>query len=91
LSWLFAAKGLDWFIKGSVKNIHDWSMFIKPSELEEWMNEVGLEIDHFQGIQPRIWTSAFFKLLFTRRVPENFSFKTGRSLAIGYLGIGKAT
>jgi 2-polyprenyl-6-hydroxyphenyl methylase/3-demethylubiquinone-9 3-methyltransferase len=89
LSWLFAVKGLNWFIKDSVKNIHDWSMFIKPSELEEWMNEVGLELDHFQGIRPRLWTSAFFKLLFTRRVSENFSFKISRSLAVGYLGVGK--
>lgn len=89
-SWLLAAKGLDWFIKGSVKNVHAWNMFIKPSELEEWMNEVGLEVDHFRGVQPRLLTGAFLKLLFTRRVPENFSFKIARSLSLGYLGVGKA-
>lgn len=88
-SWLFAAKGLDWFIKDSYKHVHDWSMFIKPSELKLWMREVGLEARHMEGIHPRLISVPFFQLLVSRRVPENFSFRVGGGLGIGYLGFAK--
>lgn len=88
-SWLFAAKGLDWFIKDSVKHVHDWSMFIKPRELKKWMRDVGLETQCMEGIHPSVLSIPFFQLLVSRRVPENFSFRVGGGLGIGYLGVAK--
>lgn len=88
-SWLFAAKGLDWFIKDSVKHVHDWDMFIKPRELKAWMHDVGLETQCMEGIHPRVFSIPFFQLLVSRRVPENFSFRVGGGLGIGYLGFAK--
>lgn len=87
LAWLFAAKGLDWFIKDSQPDVHDWNMFIKPRELAASLRTLGLHVELWEGVHPKIWSRAFFKLLFTGRVPEDFSFCTGGSLQIGYLGV----
>jgi len=89
LSWLFAAKGLDWFIKDSQDHIHDWRMFIKPEDLTGWLEEFGWEVVRLQGLHPKILTRAFLQLLLTRRVPEDFEFRIGGGLQIGYLGCAR--
>jgi 2-polyprenyl-6-hydroxyphenyl methylase / 3-demethylubiquinone-9 3-methyltransferase len=86
LSWLFAAKGLDWFLKDSPKHIHDWRMFIKPRELEDRLRVLGFHDFTFQGIGPVVSSKAFLALVFTGRVHEDFKFQLTDSLAVGYLG-----
>ena len=89
MSWLFAAKGLDWFIKDSPKHIHDWRLFIKPQEIDGWVKEAGFQTSDWKGLHPKIFTWAFAQLLLTRRVPRNFEFKMGGPLNMGYLGSAK--
>jgi len=89
MSWFFAAKGLDWFIKDSQNHIHDWHLFIDPKVLTAWLKEEGWEVVRLEGLHPKIWTRAFFKLLFTRRVPKDFAFKIGGPLNVGYLGVAR--
>lgn len=86
LAWLFAAKGLDWFIKNSPQNVHDWKMFIKPDEMVGWLSELGMHGVSLTGIGPKVNSKAFAKLVFTRTVSEDFEFKLGPSLQVGYLG-----
>jgi 2-polyprenyl-6-hydroxyphenyl methylase/3-demethylubiquinone-9 3-methyltransferase len=85
LSWLFAAKGLDWFIKDSPAHIHDWKMFIKPVELEGWLRERGFQVEEFAGIHPVVFSREFFRLVKTGRVPSTFRFAIGGGLDVGYL------
>lgn len=85
LAWLLAAKGLDWFIRDSQPHVHEWSMFIKPTELARWLEASGFEVLTWSGIQPEV-TSAL-RLLLARRVPNNFRFRLSRSLQVGYLGV----
>lgn len=84
MAWLFAAKGLDWFIPGSVDHIHEWKMFIKPSELKSWLAKLNFEVEEFRGIHPRV--GSVLKLLATRKVPADFEFTLGGHLQVGYLG-----
>lgn len=87
LSWLFAAKGLDWFIPDSPAHIHDWKMFIRPQELESWLNEAGWRVEEFRGIHPRV--RSVLSLLVRRKVPSDFQFKLGGGLQVGYLGYAR--
>lgn len=88
LAWLFAAKGLDWFVPDSPPgSIHDWRMFIQPSEIAEWLEELGWDVVEFRGLHPK--PASVMKLLVTRRVPKNFRFKVGRGLGVGYLGCAR--
>ncbi len=90
MSWLFAAKGLDWFIRDSQKHIHDWRLFIKPEEMESWVREMGFEVKEYTGLRPKIASRAFVELLLTRRVPRDFEFQLGGGLNMGYLGCFRA-
>lgn len=87
LSWLLAAKGLDWFIKNSQSHVHDWKMFIKPTELEHWINDGGFQVEQWSGIHPRL--TSVLKLMFTREVPKDFAFTIGGGLQVGYLGAAR--
>ena len=89
LGWLFAAKGLDWFIKDSPTHIHDWKMFLRPQEIREWLGDFGFGQIQFQGIRPQLLSRAFVRFLATRQVPENFKFKLSRGLGVGYLGCAR--
>lgn len=90
MSYLFAAKGLDWFIKDSQDHIHDWNLFIDPKVLTGWLEEFGLKVQRMEGLHPKIWSRAFFQLLLTRRVPRDFKFQIGGGLYMGYLGCAAA-
>lgn len=87
LAWLFAAKGLDWFIPESPENIHDWRMFIQPSEIAQWLEKLGWRVVEFRGLHPA--PASVMKLLVTRRVPPDFRFKIGKGLGVGYLGCAR--
>ena len=85
LAWLLAAKGLDWFIRGSQKHVHDWRLFIKPKELRAWLRAEGWRMADLDGIHPRF--TSVLKLLLTRRVPRDFAFEIGGNTQVGYLGL----
>lgn len=85
MAWLFAAKGLDWFLRDSQTHVHDWKMFIKPRELESWIQSEGFSVSEWQGIHPTL--KSVLKLVFTRKVPADFAFDLGGPLLVGYLGV----
>ena len=91
LSWLFAARGLDWFIRDSQSHVHDWRMFIRPRELAARLKSLKFGVREWSGIQPRIFSWAFLRLVLTRRVPKDFGFKIGGGLRVGYLGVAART
>jgi 2-polyprenyl-6-hydroxyphenyl methylase/3-demethylubiquinone-9 3-methyltransferase len=87
LSWVLAVKGLEWFVKNTPKNLHVYSMFIKPTELSESMDKHHLKTAKMLGLRPEICSLNFIKLIFSGTVPESFRFKLTPSLAVGYLGV----
>lgn len=89
VSYLFALKGVEWFMPNVPKNMHLYRCFIKPAELERMLFAHGLKIERMQGLNP-VWDSAFWKTLFTRRISADFRFKLGRSLVCGYMGFASS-
>jgi 2-polyprenyl-6-hydroxyphenyl methylase / 3-demethylubiquinone-9 3-methyltransferase len=88
ISWLIVIKFMEWFVPNTPKNLHVLHLFIKPSELNEMMRSQNLRSLEWTGLGPR-FNLAFIKSLFKRRVTADFSFKTGKSLTLGYMGYSK--
>ena len=49
-SYLFAIVGAEYLLKMLPPGTHDYSKFIRPSELDRWCREAGLEVIRIQGI-----------------------------------------
>lgn len=86
ISWLIVIKGIEWFVRNTPSNMHCLRNFIKPLELRAICESHGLKIESMQGLAPRFGQRAFWKLLLTGRVAEDFAFRFTRSTPLGYLG-----
>ncbi len=89
LTYAFAIKTMNVFLRNAPQNKHIHSQFIKPKELKNMCQENYLWIDHMLGFQPRIWSSAFWKLLKTRIIPNDLEFTFCNNLTLGYSGAAK--
>ncbi len=89
LSYLLVIKGVDWCIRNAPKNMHVYPLFIKPKELKEHLEFYDLQPISWRGLSPNIFRPSSVKMLFTRRVPPDFSFRFTNSLAVGYCGIAE--
>ncbi len=49
-SYLFAVIGVEYVLRMLPKGTHEYSKFIRPSELGQWIREAGLEIDQMTGL-----------------------------------------
>lgn len=87
LSYLVVIKGVEWCVKNAPKNMHVYPLFIKPQELKERCWDYSLDVVELKGFAPNMLTSAFWKLVWRREVPENFPFRFSGSLKTGYCGI----
>jgi 2-polyprenyl-6-hydroxyphenyl methylase/3-demethylubiquinone-9 3-methyltransferase len=86
-SYLLVIKGVDWFICNAPKNMHVYPLFIKPKELEEHLLFYNLKAVSWRGLSPNIFRASSLKMIFTRTVPSDFSFRFCKSLKIGYCGM----
>jgi len=87
LSWLVVIKGIEWFVRNTPANMHCLSYFIKPSELHAICRRNRLRVDSMRGLAPRLCQRAFWKMLLTGLVAEDFAFRFTRSTLMGYLGV----
>jgi 2-polyprenyl-6-hydroxyphenyl methylase/3-demethylubiquinone-9 3-methyltransferase len=87
LSYLIILKGVEWFVKNTPKDMHLYSYFIKPKELERFCLQNKLTVKEWCGIRPKILKKPFWKMLWTREVPEDFEFTLTSSTLLGYLGL----
>ncbi len=88
ISWLFGIKGVEWFVKNTPPRLHELSHFIKPAELRAMCEESGLRINELRGFAPR-FNRAFWRLLVTGVVADDFTFQFARNAIIGYIGIAE--
>lgn len=49
-SYLFAIVGAEYVLKLLPKGMHDYSKFIRPSELAAWVREAGLDVQKMTGL-----------------------------------------
>lgn len=86
LSYLIVIKGVDWFVRNAPKNLHVYHLFLKPSELEPLCAQYSLQVQEMRGFVPQPWRKAFWKMLLTGKVSEDFRFAFTRNLMMGYCG-----
>jgi 2-polyprenyl-6-hydroxyphenyl methylase / 3-demethylubiquinone-9 3-methyltransferase len=86
ISWLIGIKGVEWFVKNTPPCLHDLSHFIKPAELRTMCEESGLRINELRGFVPR-FNRAFWRLLVTGVVEDDFTFQFASNPLTGYIGI----
>ena len=58
-AYLFAIVGAEYLMKMLPKGTHDYSKFIRPSELDIWARQVGLELAGIEGISFNPLTNMF--------------------------------
>ena len=83
LSYLMVIKGVEWVVKNTPKNMHVYSLFITPEEMAHMCHSSHLQVQEWKGVRPKL-TAAFWKMLFTRKVPSTFEFAFTASLKTGY-------
>jgi 2-polyprenyl-6-hydroxyphenyl methylase / 3-demethylubiquinone-9 3-methyltransferase len=88
ISWLFGIKGVEWFVKNTPPRLHELSHFIKPAELRAMCEESGLRVNELHGFAPR-FNRAFWRLLVTGVVADDFTFQFARNTITGYIGIAE--
>jgi 2-polyprenyl-6-hydroxyphenyl methylase/3-demethylubiquinone-9 3-methyltransferase len=86
MSWLFGIKGVEWVVRNTPPRMHELSYFIKPAELRTMCEESGLRVNELRGFMPR-FNRAFWHLLVTGVVADDFTFQFIRHTLIGYIGM----
>lgn len=86
-SYLLVIKGVDWFVPNAPPNMHVYPLFIKPRELNQWLEGHQLLALEWLGLQPSL--RSICTLLRTRTVPKDFVFRFCKSLKTGYCGKAK--
>ncbi len=86
LSWLMVIKGVEWCVKNTPRDMHIYRLFLKPSELEKMCSDCQLKVQQFRGVHVQMGL-AFWKMMLTRKVPNDLQFKFGSSLKTGYSGV----
>ena len=84
LSWLFAVQGVRW-LENAPKNVHVYRLLVRPQELRALCDRHGLETEVQTGLRPA-FDAAFWRLVRTHKVPDDFRFVPTSSLAVAYLG-----
>ena len=88
-SSLFVIKGMEWFVKGTPKNLHVAHLFIKPSELLSFFSKLNCQKIELKGLSPKIFSKSFINLIQNGVVDKNFTFQINSSLLTGYIGYVK--
>ena len=88
ISWLVGIKGVEWFVKNTPPRLHELSYFIKPAELRAMCEVNGLSVQEVHGFTPQ-FNRAFWRMLRTGIVTDDFTFQFGRSALTGYIGVAK--
>jgi len=86
LSWLVVIKGVEWCVRNTPRNMHVYPLFIKPSELTNMCSKHHLKVERMLGVRPKFGKKAFWKMMLTRDVPDDFEFQFTNSLMTGYSG-----
>jgi len=88
LSWLVIIKGVEWFVANTPKDMHVLRLFLKPEEVASMCRRSGLDPVEILGSRPRL-NGAFWRMLATASVPEDFRFTFTRSTRLGYTGFAR--
>jgi len=90
-SYLLVIKGVDWCFSNAPPHMHVYPLFVKPEELKQFCENQKLHVQEMKGVRVVMHNRSFWKMVFTKRVDENFKFAFTKSLKTGYSGFAKKT
>jgi 2-polyprenyl-6-hydroxyphenyl methylase / 3-demethylubiquinone-9 3-methyltransferase len=86
ISWLVVIKGVELFVRNTPPGMHRMRYFIKPAELRRMCGAHGLKTLGCRGFMPKVMRAAFWRMLATGRVGDDFTFEFTRHTLMGYTG-----
>jgi len=89
LSYIIVIKGVEWCVRNTPPNMHVYSLFIKPKELQSYCNQQNLQMKRLLGFRPKFLSLPFVQMLLTRKVSDSFQFRFSKSLATGFCGFAE--
>lgn len=90
IAHLVIIKGVEWFVKNTPAHMHVIELFVKPKELKYYCVQAGMRVALLKGSAPKL-SLAFFKMLLTGEVPDDFEFKITPSTLLSYVGYAVKT
>lgn len=88
LSHLVVIKFVEWMVKNTPPHMHVIELFIKPSELVQFCENVGLKNQELIGLRPKFSTIPLQSVL-SGIVPQGLQFTTTKNLWLSYMGVAK--
>ena len=73
-----------WLAPVTAPHTHDWSMFVRPTELESLFSECGLELRDLRGMRPEGSLIKFF--VDAQRHKRVGAFSLTDDCSVGYIG-----
>lgn len=89
LAWLVIIKGVEWFVRHTPKDMHVLRLFIQPRELMVLCSNHDLQVTELHGSEPVVLSSAFWRMLLTGAVPDDFRFRFTSSTLLAYTGCAR--
>jgi 2-polyprenyl-6-hydroxyphenyl methylase/3-demethylubiquinone-9 3-methyltransferase len=89
LSWIFIYQLTKRIFVDRNPDFLIYSLFLKPQNIQNWLEELGMENLNTCGLRPQISIFSTIKLLRLGFVPREFSFRLTSSLRLSYLGSAK--
>jgi 2-polyprenyl-3-methyl-5-hydroxy-6-metoxy-1,4-benzoquinol methylase len=79
-------KGVEWCFNNTPPNMHVYSFFLKPEELSHMCCNHQMNVEEMIGVSPDMKNKSFWKMVFKRKIDQNFRFIFTPSLKTGYSG-----
>ena len=86
IAYFVIIKLVEWLVKNTPKHMHVLKLFIKPSEMISYCQEVDLKTFEMVGIKP-VFSTIPLRNIFSGVVPLNLRFELTKSLMLSYLGV----
>ena len=87
LANLVVIKFVEWFVPNTPKDMHVYHLFLRPSEVEQFCKNAGLQVKEWNGIRPILWRWKNLMGLWKQAVPQDSQFCFTKSKAVSYLGV----
>lgn len=88
-SYFLVIKGVDWCFPNAPEKMHVYPLFVKPEEMREHCQKQNLTVQEMKGVRVVMHNKSFWKMVFTKKVDDNFKFSFTKSLKTGYSGFAK--
>lgn len=88
IAWFVVIKLLEWFIKNTPKNMHVLHLFIRPKELTQYCEGVGMKVLAMTGLRPK-FSTIDWEMVRTGVVSKDLEFTLTKSTLLSYMGVAR--